>query len=291
MSRLALRLLLVALLAAAQGCEGPPAPVVAEPGLDAGADAGPLDGGFDAGPDAGLDAGLDGGDADAGPTALSVLFIGNSYIYVNDLPHMLERIAATANAPPSVATDEVVVGGATLMDHWTAGTAGAGIGERRWTHVVLQGQSVEALLIPATFTDYAQRFGDLVVDAGAQPTFYVTWARAAGDAVYAETWSGGTPDAMQDGLTAAYTNVARRWPSAVLAKVGEGFRISLRERPDIVLHASDGSHPTIAGTYLGACTFYIAMSRRPVPELSEVPPGLDPLVAAYLRGVAARVAP
>jgi hypothetical protein len=32
--------------------------------------------------------------------------------------------------------------------------------------------------------------------------FYETWARRAGDAVYQEAYSGGTPSAMQAGLRA-----------------------------------------------------------------------------------------
>src|SRR3989442_1625729 len=67
--------------------------------------------------DAGSDAGTDAG-ADAGAATLSVLFIGNSYTYVNDLPGMLQQIAATAKAPPLISTEQVTVGGAALVDHW-----------------------------------------------------------------------------------------------------------------------------------------------------------------------------
>ena len=49
-----------------------------------------------------------GNPADAGPSELNVLFIGDSYIYVNDLPGMLSQIAATAGIPPTITTSEVV---------------------------------------------------------------------------------------------------------------------------------------------------------------------------------------
>src|ERR1700689_5217578 len=81
----------------------------------------------------------DGSEADAGRTALHVLFIGDSYTYVNDLPGMLSSIAATAGTGPTITTDEVVQGGASLEDLWDAG-AQTKIQERSWTHVVLQGQ-------------------------------------------------------------------------------------------------------------------------------------------------------
>jgi hypothetical protein len=221
-----------------------------------------------------------------------VLFIGNSYTSVNDLPAMLARIAATAGVPPEISVDQVVVGGARLQDHWSTGAAQQRINERTWTHVVLQGQSVEPMLDyyndyydhPGEFAEVAQQFGDLIVDAGAQPTWFASWARAPGDALYATFRN--SPTEMQDTLTSAYAQIAQRWPTSVLACVGEAFRLSLEQHPEIVLHQDDLSHPTVAGTYLAAITFYVALTGNPVPSASEVPEGLSPTDAALLREVA-----
>jgi hypothetical protein len=77
----------------------------------------------------------------------------------------------------------------------------------------------------------------------------------------------------------------------VLAKVGEAFRTSLKEKPTLALHVDDRSHPTIAGTYLAACVFYGVLAGRPVPEASSVPTGVAATDATHLRGVAARTVP
>jgi hypothetical protein len=53
-----------------------------------------------------------------------------------------------------------------------------------------------------------------------------------------------------------------------------------------VLQQSDGSHPTLAGTYLAASTFYVALTGQPVPAASAVPDPLGPDDAALLRDVA-----
>ena len=112
---------------------------------------------------------------DAGPTALNVLFIGNSYTYVNDLPGMLAQIAATAGTPPAITTDEVVQGSATLQNQWDNGIAQTRIGEKAWTHVVLQGQSMEAAYpYDENFATMALQFGKLIIAAGARPTLFVT---------------------------------------------------------------------------------------------------------------------
>jgi hypothetical protein len=254
------------------------------------ADAGAADAAHDRASDAADAGAADCCTPDAGPTALHILFIGDSYTYVNDLPGMLTKIAATAGTPPTITTGEVVQGGATLQDQWEGGVAPATIQERGWTHVVLQGQSVEPLFGPdagSTFFQYAQQFGDLIVDAGAQPTLFVTWARAAGDPTYGPLPAMfAYPVQMQDELTQAYAQVAQLWPDSILACVGEAFQRAITQYPAIDLQQSDHSHPTVAGTYLAACTFYVALTGKPVPAQSEVPAGLSAGDAENLRAVA-----
>ncbi len=219
--------------------------------------------------------------ADAGP--LRVLFIGNSYTYVFDVPGLLARIAATATTPPIITVDDVTAAGATLSYHWVNTAARARIAERRWTHVVFQGQSGEAPGNPS-FADYAQRFGGLALDAGATPVFYVTWA--AGESVGYYPWTYESPTHFQDELTFAYAEVMRAVPGSSLACVGEAFRHLAQRHRDIALLQDDGSHPTLAGAYLSACTFYVALTGRPVPPESEVPFGLATEAAAALREAA-----
>ena len=141
--------------------------------------------------------------ADSGSAGLRVLFIGNSYTYVNDLPGMLARIATTSGTAPAIAVDEVVQGSATLQDHFDNGIAQTRLAEGPWTHVVLQGQSLEAVYPDdAHFAAGALELGELAIAAGARPTLFVTWARAAGDPMY-DPCQGlyGNPQALQDRIT------------------------------------------------------------------------------------------
>jgi hypothetical protein len=265
--RLSCALLWLVAVSGGLGCE--PSSATTPPDVSSGLE----EDGFDA-PDA-----ESGSETDGAPGELHVLFIGNSYTYVNDLPGMLARIASTAGAGPTILTDEVVQGGATLHSHWDAGLAQARIDERTWTHVVLQGQSQEAG--SDDFNQFANQLGDLILGANARPTLFVTWARAAGDPDYSSVWY--DPEVAQDLITVAYANVARQVPGSILSCVGEAFRASLRHHPEIVLHESDHSHPTVAGTYLAASTFYVALTGNPVPPGSEVPAEVSPQEAEALQ--------
>ncbi len=255
------------------GGEAVDAGVVADAGVEE--DAGAEDAGvLDAGPG-------DAGPADAGVRSLRVLFIGNSYTYVNDLPAMLGQLSGGA-----ITTDAVVVGGATLEDHWNTGDAQRRIADGGWTHVVLQEQSVTPALYPTTFKPYARRLTDVVADAGAVPVFYVTWARAPGDAIYKPPFGFFvTPEHMQDALTNAYVDAADASTGSILSCVGEAFRRSQREHPELVLIQSDLSHPTVAGTYLAAQTFHQTLRGQPSAQLGAVP-GLTEPEAQTLRDVA-----
>lgn len=245
-------------------------------------------GGSDAGePDAGGPGSADGGPGptDAGVDAgrpLRVLFVGNSYTYVNDLPGVLEQLAASAGV--TVRTESVVEGGATLDVHWANGTARARIQDGGFTHVVLQGQSVEPLFVTDAFVFSASRFAAVAVDAGAVPAWYVTWARAPGPAIDALRMS---REEMQDRLSYSYGRAAAAWPGSVLACVGEAFRASTAERPGLDLYDPDGSHPSLAGTYLAASTFFVALTGRTLPSGAWAPPALLAEDAAFLRAKAA----
>jgi len=172
---------------------------------------------------------------------LSVLFIGNSYTMFNRLPIMLEKLSAAGNVA-DVRTELVAVGGCTFRRHWRQTGARSTIRCGGWDYVVLQDHSLAAIRQPDALQRYGLQFSDRIRAAGAEPIFYMTWARRH------------IPE-MQKTITAAYTRLARRG-KALLAPVGEAWELAFARRKDLVLHVADRSHANPAGTYLTACVFY-----------------------------------
>lgn len=215
----------------------------------------------------------------------AVLYIGNSYTYVNDLPGTVAGMATSSGVPPLLPPTSITPGGATFSDHWASSDVQAALATGTYDVVVLQGQSVEPLADPAGFQSYGELLADAAAASGAEVVLYQTWARKEGSDVYAEVWSGGDPAAMQDGLTAAYATLATATGAAV-APVGEAFRLSLAAHPEIELYAADGSHPSPEGTYLGACVFYHVLTGSPVPAAATLPAGIDASEAAALQATA-----
>jgi hypothetical protein len=67
---------------------------------------------------------------------------------------------------------------------------------------------------------------------------------------------------------------------------GLAFAKAIARRPELELYQPDKRHPTLAGTYLAACTTYAAIQRRS-PVGIKYTAGLDPELATFLQSVAA----
>lgn len=216
---------------------------------------------------------------------LAILFVGNSYTYVNDLPARLVELAKDDARGPTIRTESVTPGGATMAQHHATSGALAKIRAGGFTHVVLQGQSLEPLTRPAEFSEFARKLCDEAEKAGAQVVLYQTWARRDKAAEYAESWSGGTPKRMQKALNEAYAKVAEG-TRARIARVGEAWAAALARPKPPELFDADGSHPALAGTFLAACVFYETITDGDVRKREVAPEGLDAKLAKDLRAIA-----
>jgi len=175
--------------------------------------------------------------------ALRVLFIGNSYTFYNNLPGMVQQLAASGARPIEAHT--VAYGGATLEVHWTRGEGPGRIRNEDWDYVVLQEQSTRPITNPEPFFRYARLFDEAIRRQGAKTVFYMTWARQR------------EPD-NQAALTSAYDSIGREL-GAMVVPVGEAWRTARTEAGDLGLFDADGSHPNPTGSYLAACVFYATL--------------------------------
>jgi hypothetical protein len=181
---------------------------------------------------------------------LSILFIGNSLTYVNDLPGMVQRLAAAASGvTPTV--ESVAFGDYSLEDHWNQGDALKAIAARKWDLVVLQ-QGPSALPESRVLlVEYVKKFAAEIRRGGGRPAIYMVWPESS----RAQVW---------DDVTASYAAAAQA-VDGLLLPAGEAFRSAARIDPALELFSGDGFHPTSTGTYLAALVIYArATGRSPV---------------------------
>ncbi len=231
-----------------------------------------------------------GGETTGEEPGLRVLFVGNSYTAGNNL---ITLVSAMADADPEATpllTEAIVVGGETMAGHLGTPSTTAAISEGAWDFVVLQGQSVEPLVVDGDFSASAIELATLVVDAGATPLLFETWARKEGHELYLEDWYGMTPEEAQAGLRAAYQGAADA-SGGTMAPAGDAWEVVWTSRPDLELYAGDGSHASLAGTYLAACVFFEVLTGRSPVGNGGLPGGLDPAEAMILQVAAESVFP
>ena len=184
-----------------------------------------------------------------------VLFIGNSYTSVNDLPSVFAKLARAGGH--RVETGRATADGARLADHATSSATIAAITSAKWNIVVLQEQSqIPAIeqFRQAEMYPGARALVAMVRQAGAQPMFFLTWAHRGG-------WpENGLIDysTMQSAIDDAYLAIAGEQHAAV-APVGYAWQTLLGHEASPGLWQDDGTHPTEKGTYLAACVFYAAI--------------------------------
>jgi hypothetical protein len=215
-------------------------------------------------------------------TCTRVLFIGDSYTYVNDLPTTFADLAWAAGDRVDAGT--LATGGESLAGHVADATTETTIDPEAWNTVVLQDQSEDPALpsyraseMDPAVTELAQ----LIRNDGAKPLLFLTWGHHSGWP-QADLFS---YSSMQAAVDQGYLAIAAEL-AIPIAPVGDAWQSVLAQQPDAGLWQSDGVHPTTAGTYLAACVFYARIFGRS-PVGLKYDDGLAAAEAAMLQRVAA----
>ena len=199
---------------------------------------------------------------------LKVLFLGNSYTYVNNLPQHIKDIAL-ANGDTLV-FDSNCPGGHTFNNHFNNATSISKINSQAWDCVILQAQSQEPSFSPgqvaAQTLPYAIKLDSLIKNNNActETVFFETWGRKNGDASNCAAYPPiCTFTGMQNRLRASYKLFADTTQS-IMSPAGEAWRKSIAQNPSLELYSSDQSHPALEGSYLTACVFYETLFHKSV---------------------------
>jgi hypothetical protein len=220
----------------------------------------------------------------------NILFLGNSYTAVNNLPQTLKDLSLSLG--DSIAFDSNTPGGYTLQGHSTNATSLAKINQQAWDYVVLQEQSQLPSFSPNQVASNVYPFARaldstiLVNDSCTETIFYMTWGRQNGDASNCASYPPiCTYDGMQQRLRESYMQMGQN-NHATVSPVGVAWK-NLRENyPTINLYQADQSHPSIYGTYLAACVFYSTIFHKSSMGASYVSSGISNTDAQIIQTIA-----
>jgi lysophospholipase L1-like esterase len=206
--------------------------------------------------------------ANAQPAPLRVVFFGNSFTYWRNLPGMVASFAAADGIGLQIS--ESTKGDASLDLLWRIHPTPQLLAEK-WNYVVLQENPQIALYAPDRFLDAARKFDEAAKKAGAKTILLTVIPRAA---------------STKRPLHEATLKVASEL-GALMAPAGAAYMLTADADPKLNLHDIDGLHPNALGTYLMACSVYLAISaKESCPELELT--AINKQDAATLRTAAQR---
>ncbi|MDP6920647.1 MAG: hypothetical protein QF709_01855 [Candidatus Thalassarchaeum sp.] len=219
--------------------------------------------------------GMEDGDrgSEARDSSLDILMLGNSYTSTNSLAVRLDSIL-TDSGEDAVVTS-LTSGGLKLNEHAeradTPGHSWNASLQQQHDYVILQDQSQVPGL--STETEYWQEslqgleyLNQRIESQGGDTILFMTWGRKEGDWLHPDFSS------MQDSVSRGYEmyneNISTSDRPTYIAPVGLAFKhihdaveaSGINATDDgtafSTLYSSDGSHPSIDGTYLTACVFH-----------------------------------
>ena len=202
--------------------------------------------------------------------ATHVLFVGNSHLYVHEVPHIVQRLVP--DGEPPLAFDALLAAGVRLEWHVTEGDVARFARSNDYDVVVLQPQSTELLENQPNFAAQVQ-----ALDA------------AGGDArtVLMQTW----PRDHRDEWAKAYAPLPAEWNEHTWATAQGAWETSpvgnvwlcTFDKTRIDLWSHDGNHASIAGAFVAALVLYRTI-RGPTARWSQrAPPGMPDSIAQTLR--------
>lgn len=219
---------------------------------------------------------------------LRALFIGNSYMGVNNLPQMVQDLSNSLG--DVLIYDSNTPGGQTFQMQAANPVNYQKMAAQEWDYIILQGQSQEPSFpfdqVNSQTLPYAVQLADSAkaIQPCSQVNYFMTWGRQNGD----PQWDSiNTFDKMNTRLRDAYLRIADS-ANAAVSPVGVAWKYVRDNYPVINLYQQDGSHPSLTGSYLAACVFYSSLYHKPSTG-STYNPGIDLADALLMQQIASSI--
>jgi len=204
---------------------------------------------------------------DLGQAPESVLWVGNSFFYYNNSMHNhFGRLVRSAGSGSRVLGTSVTIGGSGLDWHDMESLLRPGglgrysfVGDneirfnkpgRQYDTAIMMdcSQCPVHPQLQGAFHDTARKHSQTLAREGVRPVLFMSWAYKDKPEMTAQ-------------LAHQYT-LAGNANDALVIPAGLAFARAIAKSADIELYVDDKRHPSLAGTYLAACTVYATLYRK-----------------------------
>jgi hypothetical protein len=219
----------------------------------------------------------------------AMLWVGNSFFYYNNSMHgHVTQLVSGGDKSVRHRGVSVTISGSGIDWHDMENYLGGGIGRYSFVgdneiRFNPPGRQFDAVMfmdcsqcpihpqLGSVFHEYSKKNSDIIRANGARPILFMSWAYKDKPEMTAQ-------------LAEQYVKAGKA-NNAQVVPAGLAFAKSVQRRPDLELYVADKRHPTLAGTYLAACTVYGALlGKSPVGNTYTA--GLPKDVVAHLQQTA-----
>jgi hypothetical protein len=188
------------------------------------------------------------------PGARSVLFVGNSLTYANDLPDIVARLGLQMG--DTIDAWSVAYPDYAIIDHIVSGQALGAIKSWQWDYVVLQQGPSTVQVNRDSLILWTKMIDPYIKAQGAETGLYMVW-----------------PDASRleylDAVRVSYQQAAQA-VNGVFMPAGAAWKIAWAKDPSLPLYSGDGFHPSQLGTYLAALVLYERITGKDARALPDI---------------------
>lgn len=180
---------------------------------------------------------------------VSILFIGNSLTYSNDLPAYVQKIGGLHDL--KIETTCLCFPNYGLEDHWNEGKLLRMIVDNSYDFIIFQQGPSSQAYGRSSLHEYGGNIAKLAIEHGATPVYFMVWPSLR----YYHTMDG----VIQNHQDAAKAN------NSLIAPVGKIWKKLRMANSGINLYSQDQFHPSRKGTLLAA----LIVAKSVLPNYSD----------------------
>jgi hypothetical protein len=184
---------------------------------------------------------------------VNVLFIGNSLTYDNDLPLMVEALAAASGE--SFAVESFTGANMALIDHYNNSRTVDAVRHGDYDFVVLQQGPSTLPINRDSLRISAELWNPAIRQSGAKPALFSVWPESQRVFAFPE-------------VSTSY-RLAAEAVNGVFLPVGDTWLEAWDRDPDAPLYGGDGYHPSAAGSFAAAVVIVAVLANRDPHSLAE----------------------
>jgi hypothetical protein len=178
--------------------------------------------------------------ANAGSTnkdsIVTILFVGNSLTYTNDLPALVTKEAKKKGV--QLKTEMIAYPNYALEDHWNDGVLKTKLAEKKYDYLVVQQGPSSQAEGRTMLLDYGKKIKEQCDKYKTKLVFFMVWPAYANYSNF-------------DGVIKNYTDAASE-TNSILCPVGKVWKQHFTETNDFSYYGADQFHPSIKGSEAAA---------------------------------------